>query len=257
MRSTNLLESVLHEAFVDSNTKNTCIKTSLSKISSNTTNRAFDDFPPLLPENVLSDLTAQFQDILLNIKRVQATDHGFILMDKKDKRDLIRLEKKIIDFGCRDLLKPDGSINDNICKLLNWTSLKDKIDNVDLLCAYTAAVNLSMMNLSNKAIHDHSQNYNAICDYLNRYYRTWVIETLRLLNIPYKKYNDAILKTDESLDSKLTNGEIAAISIGATITGLTILGLALFKATHGSGYDPFETLQLDKPSPQSPPSSPK
>lgn len=238
--SRNSLKSILEAAFSDQKLKDSCILTSRDAILSGLTTRAFDQFPTLLPAQTINDFVAKFTNILINInsEELQKTDHGFLLVENKDKRPLIKLQKKIIDIGCRNLINSNGTIKKEICKLLQWEQLAPKIDSIELVSAYLSTINSSIMDQASSLIQEYQQSYAAICQYLNYYNRSFIVETFKSSKIPCHERHYLNLKHDHSLDT-LSNEDLNALGLGlgvgaATLAGLALIGYAIFKNTENN-----------------------
>jgi hypothetical protein len=219
---------------------------SQKNILSGNTNRAFDDFPSLLSYSDFKYFKDKMANIILDVQQIVKTDNGFLLVDRKDKLELIRLQKKLIDIGLDELITKDGRINQEIYKLMQWDTLNIKIDPIKLLCAYVSSNNISILKELSPIIVESQDQYHAVCHYLNTYYNSWVVDTFKVQKIPYDKSHDQFLKHDPAYTEKLTNGELVTIGISVTaaaLTGLSLLGYALYKGFNTSTTmdAPFKT----------------
>jgi hypothetical protein len=162
-------------AFILKKTDPTILKTTKQKLSEDgMCKRIFDDFPNLLPENLMNQLQENLLAILLGMQpsAVMIIDNYMELNDLTSQQRMMEWEKIIIRIACAELLDEQGGIKDDIRQLLHWERALNPKEVHNVLCSYVGAVSqIAMAQCADKV---DVEIYVAVCKYLTDHYGQWI-----------------------------------------------------------------------------------
>jgi hypothetical protein len=210
----------LQDAFINPTLKASCLASSKEQLQKGTNNnsgyRAFDTFPPLLPQTELDALMNEIRIILQHIQYNIKNNKGFYLLTLDNQNAIAHLQKRVIKIACDELLNTDGKIKSEIINLLEWDSIKSNIHIDDIIGSYTNMVLHNPLYLG--TLSENEKNaLNSFYLYSTAHSGEWIDE--QLTSIWQRAANKLVATAKEQ---PLATASIA----GLTLFGIvTIIGL--------------------------------
>lgn len=168
---------ILQAEFKNPEVRAQCHSSVRSWVNRDATTRLFNGFPCLISPELLRHLSNQFLRIFQQIDDLNINGE-FKLTNDEDAQKLLLWIKEIIGIGIAELLNKSGTIKSELLDVLDLTAYKDKIDAADLLSAFVGLINEYIVKRSEEQLRLHFNRFSAVCSFVNRNYRTWIIEQL-------------------------------------------------------------------------------
>ncbi|OGT47807.1 MAG: hypothetical protein A3E83_03010 [Gammaproteobacteria bacterium RIFCSPHIGHO2_12_FULL_41_20] len=239
--------SILSAAFTaDPGLQNRCCRESIKALNnSGLTMRIFDEFPCLLPEEDIKELSDRFSSIL-NLVQLRSQGDVNTFTTENDVLMVEAWERKITKIGIAELLGKDGQIKPEIASLLTWPLAQPQARIYEIVCAYVGAINQVVIANIMEEIDRVPDKPQVIFDYINKHYSQWVVDELRKANLVFDRQAlDAIrLPVVRPL---FTKRQVAAAGIFVAGLGFLAVGLSLLFADAGKGVGTRAHRGDDKP----------
>lgn len=234
------LIAVLEKHFEDPVIKAKCQRLAKERIQHNIQNRLFDDFPPLVSEEITQVVSQEFISMV----------HHIILFNKYDEEKLNEDEKKkfqrwvegLTQVAYEQLLDSQGKIKDELLKLLGIEAYKDQLKNNQIVHAFIGnttgvAVETNKLDVYEIGL-SNAHPMSMINLMVNRNYRIWCDNVLKKLGVKLDiTYSP---ETTRKTNSNSNNNSVATASLvgGGIFAAAATVAITLFAIYNNSNDSP-------------------
>lgn len=157
----------------DSNIKKQAIDSGLKRLGAKRTDRVFDNFPQLLPNDQFKTMQQSFRQIIKEIKDVNKTKNGYQLTKESDTQLIYAWQQILAKTGRDELFSKDKQIKSELVELCGWKKYVNEMKPLDLLNAYVCATSQRIVNRDFDFIMENADAYHAFMQHANDNYSEW------------------------------------------------------------------------------------
>lgn len=223
------LITVLEKHFEDPVIKAECQRLALERIQHNIQNRLFDDFPPLISEEIAQVVSQEFISMVRHVILFNKYDEEKLNEDEKTKFQ--QWVEGLTQLAYEQLLDSEGKVKDELLKLLGIEAYKNQLKNNQIIHAFIG--NTTGVAVDNNKIEvyeiglSNPHPMSMINLMVNRNYRVWCDNLLEKFGVKL----DIIYSPENTRKSNNSNNNTPAtvgVIGGGIIAAAATIAITLF-----------------------------